>query len=61
MNTASILAAALAAYTLPAAAVKYGIDHTGHVREDAAADLRHAAALLLALAAALTHFGGHRG
>lgn len=61
MTTASILAVSLSAYTVSAAAVKYALDHTGHVRRDAAADVRHAAALLLALAAALTHLGGHRG
>lgn len=61
MTTATILAAAAAAYAVSAAAVKYAIDHDGHVARDAAADMRHAAALLLALAAALTHLGGHRG
>ena len=60
MTTATILAAA-AAYAAPAVVVKYALDHDGHVARDAATDMRHAAALLLALAAALTHLGGHRG
>lgn len=56
MTELLILASSIAAYGGLAAVAKYAIDHDGHVRED----LRHAAAFLLALAAALAHLGGHQ-
>lgn len=51
-----ILASSIAIYGGLAAVAKYAIDHDGHVRED----LRHAAAFLLALAAALASLRSHR-
>jgi hypothetical protein len=55
-----ILASSIATYGGLATVAKYAIDHDGHVRED----LRHAAAFLLALAAALAaalaHLRSHR-
>lgn len=56
MNPALIVAASTATYLVPFLAVKWAIDHDGHVRED----LQHAAAFFLALAAAVAHFRSHR-
>ena len=53
MTELLILASSIAVYGGPGVAVKYCIDHDGHVLADAAV-------LLLALAVASAHLGGPR-